>query len=110
MADLGFINMVLEFYETNPKKLIVPAVQINPAYLLNDGNEDEEMKMPAADQDAQREEIKDIPNNENDNEIVENELIHLNDRTVKFLASFFTIIIEINFKNLSIIAKRFQMP
>jgi hypothetical protein len=34
----------------------------------------------------------------------------LDDRTVKFLSSFFTIILEMNFKRLSIVAKRFQMP
>jgi hypothetical protein len=35
---------------------------------------------------------------------------NLDDRTIKFLASYFTIILESNFKRLPIVAERFEMP
>jgi hypothetical protein len=53
MADIGFINMVLVFYETGGKKLVVPVVERTPAALVVDDQGDEEMKVPAADRDAQ---------------------------------------------------------
>ena len=60
MADIGFINMVLVFYETGGKKLVVPVVKRAPAALVADGGngDEEEVKMPAAEQDALGEEVK----------------------------------------------------
>ena len=86
MADIGFINMVLVFYETGGKRLVEPELNKAPAALDTDDSNDE------------------------DDEIVEHDLINLDERTVKFLSSFFTIILEMNFKRLAIVAKRFQMP
>jgi hypothetical protein len=37
MADIGFINMVLVFYETGGKKLVVPVVKRAPAGLAAEG-------------------------------------------------------------------------
>jgi hypothetical protein len=100
IEDIGFINMVLVFYETGGRTLLVPTVIMNGA-----DNEDENEDM-----DTGINEAGDGTASEEENEIVEHELINLDDRTIKFLASFFTIILETNFKRLPIVAERFEMP
>jgi hypothetical protein len=40
LADIGFIKMVLVFYETGGKKLVVPVAKRSPAVLVAEGNED----------------------------------------------------------------------
>jgi hypothetical protein len=52
----------------------------------------------------------DSDDDDDDDQIFDHDLINLDDRTVKFLSSFFTIILEMDFKRLSIVAERFQMP
>jgi hypothetical protein len=52
---------------------------------------------------------EDDDSDDND-DIIDHDLINLDDRTIKFLSSFFTIILEMDFNRLAIVAKRFQMP
>ena len=87
--------MVLVFYETGGKRLVTPLINKAPAALDPVGSE----SGSGGDDDS-----------DDDDEIVDHDLVNLDDRTVKFLSSFFTIILEMNFKRLRIIAKRFQMP
>ena len=94
MADIRFINMVLVFYETGGKRLVSPVIDKAPAALDAAGSDNGS----GGDDDT------------DDDEIIDHDLINLDDRTVKFLSSFFTIILEMDFKRLAIIAKRFQMP
>jgi hypothetical protein len=95
MTDISFINMVLVFYESGGNKLIIPP--INAKTTAHD----------AAESDS---ESKKLDDSEDDNDIIEHDAINLDDRTVKFLSSFFTIILEMDFKRLSIVAECFQMP
>jgi hypothetical protein len=44
MAEIGFINMVLVFYETGGKKLVIPKVKKNPAALVPEVKKEEEKK------------------------------------------------------------------
>jgi hypothetical protein len=97
MADIGFINMVLVFYETGGKKLVTPIIDNTPAALDAAGSESESGGDDESDDDA-------------DDDIIDHNVINLDDRTIKFLSSFFTIILEMDFKRLTIVAERFQMP
>jgi hypothetical protein len=99
MADIRFINMVLVFYETGGKKLVSPVIDKVPAALNAAGSDSESGGDDDSDDD-----------DDDDDEIIDHDLINLDDRTVKFLSSFFTIILEMDFKRLKIVAKRFQMP
>ena len=84
--------MVLVFYETGGNRLVTPLINKAPAALDPVGSE----SGSGGDDDS-----------DDDDEIVDHDLVNLDDRTVKFLSSFFTIILEMNFKRLSIVAKRF---
>jgi hypothetical protein len=88
--------MVLVFYETGGKKLVSPVID-NATAALDASSSD---NGSGGDEDS----------DDDDDQIIDHELINLDDRTVKFLSSFFTIILEKDFKRLSIVAKRFQMP
>jgi hypothetical protein len=85
MTDIGFINMVIVFYETGGKKLVSPVIDKKHAAL------------DAAVSESGSGGDDDI---DDDDEIIDHDLINLDDRTVKFLYSFFTIILEMNFKRL----------
>lgn len=95
MADIRFINMVLVFYETGCKKLVMPVIEKIPAALDGTGSE----SGGGEDDDS-----------DDNDDIIDHDLINLDDRTIKFLSSFFTIILEMDFNRLAIVAKRFQMP
>ena len=95
MGDIEFINTVLVFYETGGKKLLNSVIDKASAANNATGNDSESGK--------------DDDSDDND-DIIDHNLIDLDDRTVKFLSSFFTIILEMDFKRLAIVAKRFQMP
>ena len=51
MADIGFINMVLVFYETGGKKQVDPVVKRAPAALFADASGDEEEVKILGDED-----------------------------------------------------------
>jgi|LauGreDrversion4_2_1035121.scaffolds.fasta_scaffold27190_3 hypothetical protein len=84
--------MILVFFETGCKTLVHPPKN----------NNDEEDKNEDSDAETNEDEV--------DNEIVEHETVEMDERTIKFLASFFTIILELNFKRLPIVAQRFEIP
>jgi hypothetical protein len=94
MADIGFINMVLIFYETGGEKLVTPIINKTTAAL-----EDSESDF----------EIGEVEDSDDDDYIIDHDVINLDERTVKFLSSFFTIILEMDFKRLAVVADRFQM-
>ena len=87
--------MILVFYETGGEKLVTPVIKKGSDVV------------DAAGSDSGSGEDDDIDDND---EIIDHDLINLDDRTVKFLSSFFTIILEMDFKRLAIVAKRFQIP
>ncbi len=85
--------MILVFFETGCKTLVLPQAP----------NDEEEEKKEYEDPNLNQEDNDpDI-----ENEIEDHETFELDDRTIKFLASFFSIILEVDFKRLRIIAKRF---